>query len=238
MEEKTCKFCSNILSPIQDIFCSNKCTNSWRGQHSRSRALADYFIKPNLCQNCQNPIIPSLKESINSVRKRKYCGSSCSAKHANRINPKRKPEGYCKTCMIPIRSKSNFCSSNCRHKSKYFSKIRRLEELKKLASSNNMPYTELVSKLNSLSVVDWRKRTKIKSIQYKGGSCVVCGYSKSIRALHFHHLDSSKKDFTISGKSLSWDKIKNELDKCILVCANCHAEIHDGLLEFTNTVTE
>lgn len=62
---------------------------------------------------------------------------------------------------------------------------------------------------------------------YKGSKCVRCGYDKCKSALHFHHLVPSTKDFQISGNwGLSWDKVKSELDKCILVCANCHAEIH------------
>jgi hypothetical protein len=73
-----------------------------------------------------------------------------------------------------------------------------------------------------------RKILKLKSIEYKGGSCSRCNYSKCIEALEFHHTDPSQKDFSIShdGHTRSWDKIKYELDKCILVCANCHREVH------------
>lgn len=81
----------------------------------------------------------------------------------------------------------------------------------------------------SESVINWRKRTKIKLIEYKGGKCECCGYSKCIEALEFHHLDPSKKDFQISGTSKSFETLKNEADKCILVCANCHREIHANL---------
>jgi hypothetical protein len=84
---------------------------------------------------------------------------------------------------------------------------------------------------NSDAVISWRKRTKLKLVEYKGGKCQLCGYNKSINALHFHHLDPKEKEFTISGKTLSFDKLKNEADKCFLVCANCHSEIHDGLIE-------
>lgn len=83
----------------------------------------------------------------------------------------------------------------------------------------------------SESVIEWRKRTKLKLVEYKGGKCQICDYNKSITALHFHHLDPNEKDFSISGKSLSFDKLKNEVDKCILVCSNCHSEIHEGLVK-------
>lgn len=85
------------------------------------------------------------------------------------------------------------------------------------------------SKTQSDYVVDWRKRTKIKLVEYKGGSCSRCGYNKSIGALEFHHLDPNEKDFTIAGKSWSFDRLKKEVDKCILLCANCHVELHEEL---------
>lgn len=74
-----------------------------------------------------------------------------------------------------------------------------------------------------------RRELKILAIEYKGGKCVECGYNKSPAALEFHHLDPSQKDFGISkkGTTCSLEKIKPELDKCILVCANCHREIHE-----------
>lgn len=72
-----------------------------------------------------------------------------------------------------------------------------------------------------------RYRLKEKAVEYKGGKCEICGYDKCIDALEFHHLDSSKKDFGISsGETRKWNKIKNELDKCIMVCSNCHRELH------------
>lgn len=69
------------------------------------------------------------------------------------------------------------------------------------------------------------------AIAYKGGKCQVCGYDKCVGALEFHHIDPTQKDFGISAKGYtrSWDKNRQELDKCILVCANCHREIHNGI---------
>lgn len=76
-------------------------------------------------------------------------------------------------------------------------------------------------------VMNWRNRVKLKLIEYKGGSCCKCGYNKLIPSVYdFHHLNPEEKDFSISGKSYSFEKLKSEVDKCILVCRNCHAEIH------------
>lgn len=75
-----------------------------------------------------------------------------------------------------------------------------------------------------------RNKLKNKAIEYKGGKCQTCGYNKCNRSLTFHHLDPSKKTFEVNSNNmfaLSWDKVKTELDKCILLCANCHGELHD-----------
>lgn len=76
-----------------------------------------------------------------------------------------------------------------------------------------------------------KRRDKIKklSIEYKGGKCEKCDYNKCERALTFHHLDPSKKEFALSRANMSWEKMKLELDKCVLLCFNCHMELHDEL---------
>lgn len=64
--------------------------------------------------------------------------------------------------------------------------------------------------------------------------CQLCGYSRCIEALEFHHKDSSEKDFNISQARTSRRNrsvVLSELKKCILVCANCHREIHYGIRE-------
>jgi 5-methylcytosine-specific restriction endonuclease McrA len=78
------------------------------------------------------------------------------------------------------------------------------------------------------AVAKRRKEIKAKVVKYKGGKCAICGYKKSVEALEFHHLDSKKKKFGISGQGLtrSWDSVKSESDKCTLLCANCHRELH------------
>lgn len=77
------------------------------------------------------------------------------------------------------------------------------------------------------AVIDIRRRNKIKLVEYKGGKCERCGYDKCIDALEFHHLNPDEKDFGLScGETRSLEKLKKEVDKCIMVCANCHREIH------------
>lgn len=78
-------------------------------------------------------------------------------------------------------------------------------------------------------VTNAKKRQKQKLVDYKGGKCEICGYNKCIEALDFHHLNLNEKDFGLSKKYISFEKAKKEVDKCILVCANCHREIHAKL---------
>ena len=63
----------------------------------------------------------------------------------------------------------------------------------------------------------------------RGGKCIKCGYNKCIKALEFHHLDPSKKDFTISNDYFKLLDAVNESKKCILLCSNCHKELHDNI---------
>ena len=78
-------------------------------------------------------------------------------------------------------------------------------------------------KMNSKN---WRKNKQI-FVDYKGGKCEICGYCKCIGALHFHHIDPTIKDTDWHlFKNRKLEKVKDELDKCKLLCANCHAEEH------------
>jgi len=71
------------------------------------------------------------------------------------------------------------------------------------------------------------RRYKQEAVAYKGGKCVNCGYNKCLGSMDFHHLDCSQKDPDWEKmRNRPLEKIKAELDKCVLVCRNCHGEIH------------
>lgn len=79
-----------------------------------------------------------------------------------------------------------------------------------------------------IAVSEARRKMKQKAIEYKGGKCSICGYDRCAAALDFHHPDPNEKEFGIAtGDYKSFENIKEELDKTILVCSNCHREIHD-----------
>ena len=87
-----------------------------------------------------------------------------------------------------------------------------------------------------------KRREKVKQllVEYKGGKCEICGYNRCVGALEFHHINPEDKDFGIGqkGYTRSIEKNKQEVDKCIMVCANCHREIHEGLIDLTDLINK
>jgi hypothetical protein len=84
---------------------------------------------------------------------------------------------------------------------------------------------------SSDKVKRWRLRKKIQLLEYKSNKCEKCGYDKIqyLSAFDFHHIDPSTKEFGIGekGRCISIEKLKKEVDKCLLLCNRCHQEIHD-----------
>lgn len=112
----------------------------------------------------------------------------------------------CNTCGQTLQKKKvSFCSIKCRN------------------ATNN-------KKFNSYKCQQKRGRErKLNLIKLKGGCCEHCGYSKNIAALQFHHQDPTKKEHGLDMRKLSnstWEWCLSELEKCKLLCANCHAEEH------------
>ncbi len=88
-------------------------------------------------------------------------------------------------------------------------------------------------------ITEHRRGLKRKAISYSGGCCLRCGYDRCAAALQFHHLDPAEKEFRLgSGRTWSWSKLKAEVDKTILICGNCHAELHDGLWQPDHRMVE
>jgi len=85
-----------------------------------------------------------------------------------------------------------------------------------------------VKEANIRSVTRRRKKIRLMAIEHLGGKCAKCGYKKYPEVLEFHHRDPSQKDFNVSKKGLtrSWERTKMEIEKCDLLCANCHRELH------------
>ena len=109
----------------------------------------------------------------------------------------------CKICGIKLKGKQTlFCSNICKNKA-------------------HQSYT---------AQQDRGFKRKLEIIESLGGKCSKCGYKRNFSALSFHHLNPLEKEFKLDLRSLSnrkMSRIKNELGKCILLCNNCHAELHN-----------
>ena len=163
-----------------------------------------------LCQKCdiEFPNFMKISGKKRNLHKRKYC-ISCSpfGLHNTRTLHKKKTNfKMCSICKIEkhnsnfYKRRKNECSSYCKNCSAKVSKKARKEKREKM-------------------------------FEYAGSKCKVCNYDRCIDALEFHHLDPKEKEFGIAqmgNRSIS--VILKEIDKCILVCANCHREIHSDIL--------
>jgi transposase len=83
-----------------------------------------------------------------------------------------------------------------------------------------------------------RRRLKELLVAEAGGCCCICGYSRHLRALEFHHVDPGEKRLQISwnGITRSLETLRSEARKCVLLCSNCHAEVEDGVATLPATV--
>jgi hypothetical protein len=92
-------------------------------------------------------------------------------------------------------------------------------------------------KCRAEAVVARRRSIKAALVNEAGGACVLCGYARSPAALHFHHVDPSAKEFHLSrnGVTRSIAAARAEAAKCILLCANCHAEVEAGVATIPET---
>lgn len=111
------------------------------------------------------------------------------------------------------------------------------ENLCKECFDKNRPQAYGINAKNFNKYTDTRsKKIRRKLTDLKGGKCQVCGYNKCFSALDFHHKNKNEKKFLISGNGLEKSKFKliEEANKCILVCSNCHREIHQNLINIKN----
>lgn len=89
-----------------------------------------------------------------------------------------------------------------------------------------------------VSVKKARKNRKKLLVEYLGGKCIRCGYNKCLEALDFHHKNPEEKDFSLSSKWNNFKRCIEEVKKCILVCSNCHRELHNNIWNINDVVIE
>lgn len=117
----------------------------------------------------------------------------------------------CVVCSTPISGqKIMYCSNACKQKHHYY----------RIKEQTNSYHSQTIRSL----------KRKLDLIEMKGGKCEICGYDKNVAALQFHHKDPTKKELKLDARSLGnnrMEKILKEFEKCDLLCANCHLELHN-----------
>jgi hypothetical protein len=166
-----------------------------------------------ICLKC-NEEIPNrinINNKIHTLHKRKYC-IKCSpfyGRNNKKIHIKEENilTKYCSRC-----EKNKAISEFYKRKNKH-------------------GYTHYCISCLIKQATERQRKLKKEAIDYKGGRCQICLYNKCVAALEFHHLDRKNKKFNIS--HIKTTKLNNllleELDKCVLLCSNCHREVESGI---------
>lgn len=166
-----------------------------------------------VCKTCGKEFFEDWRKKDKRSKEPNYCSFSCShsRKHSEETKQKIK-DSLLK--RYPYEKKfCKICNKELNHRNKIGICIGCKPHVKK-----------------SGYVIDWRKKTKEELVNLKGGKCERCGYNKCLSALEFHHLDPKEKEFSISNKNIrSIEKYKKEIEKCILLCSNCHREEHEKI---------
>lgn len=151
----------------------------------------------------------------------------------------------CNTEFEALKSTKKYCSNECMNQARRdrarYKKENPLENIKEkkciLCDTIFTPKTPAASQRLCCydcmpDGVQLTREMFLQKIKEKyGGACKKCGYNKCLKALEFHHIDTSKKDFTISNDHFKLVDAMEESKKCIMLCANCHRELHDNLWE-------
>lgn len=91
---------------------------------------------------------------------------------------------------------------------------------------------------NTCQVNSRRPVRKKLAVEYLGSKCAICGYDKCLDAFDFHHLDPTIKTDSVPKLFLhTEEKLKSELDKCVLLCCRCHREVHAGITQLPGNLT-
>lgn len=197
------------------------------GYNKNIATLDFHHLDPNVKdKNLANILVNTDKNKIyNEIDKCVLLCSNCHREEHQRIDDRIELENNFKPFQLDNFSNFILTGKNTGKTSCYRCDIVITEE--NLASKKHYP---LCKSCNSKRAVETAKNGKIRTVEYMGGCCSICGYDKCIRALEFHHLDPDKKskDYNKNFKLWSFERQKKELEHCILVCSNCHREIHNS----------
>lgn len=235
--EFVCKKCGEIFFKTKreisknkgkiPVFCSRNCQKQF---------YKDECYITVKCENCGKEKRILKGDYNKSENKKFFCNHSCSAEYNNKKRARNSDK--------ILEYNDNKQTKKCFDKEKQLESYNNGEKyiMKECKHHGLTKYVYVKSekryrcvKCRNNAVQKRRYNLKKILVEYKGGKCEICGYNKCISALEFHHLNENEKDFGIAekGYTRSISKNKEEVDKCVLVCANCHREIHDGIIEIS-----
>lgn len=106
-----------------------------------------------------------------------------------------------------------------------------IEEYRSRKAKNSRDYYQRNKLIGIDRIKNLREKRKNLIVITLGGKCQLCGYTKLNRNLAFHHLGNKELHLDSRAFQRSWSKIIPEVLKCVLVCHNCHGEIHAGIID-------
>ena len=219
-------------------FCSKDCHKIFLNKQSEDN------LETITCTHCKKEF---LRNKSQNKLENNFCSRSCSVSYNNSKNPKRSRAKKCKICNNMVKSGYTYCEScisNGEHKKrpsdnsiKINKKCPTCKETKEVSKFYKQKDDQGISSYcKKCAAIQAEKRAiefKKECSKYKGGKCEKCGYNDYIGSLEFHHKDPLIKSFSINN-SKTWivtDEVKEELDKCILLCGNCHREEHRDIIQ-------
>jgi hypothetical protein len=208
MKERSCVQCGNEFTAVRTNGKPSGYSRTYCYDCSPFRGVRK--LPPNVCKNCgiefDDIVIDGKRRSR---RGRIYCWT-CSPHGEIDKRLLSKTTKQCPACEMDLPFDSFYGKKGGNKKS---------NDCNTYCKSCELQYA-----------VNVKRKRKIDAISRKGGCCVFCGYSKCVSGLHFHHINPEEKEVAIS-QAKSLDLLYKELDKCMLVCANHHAEIESGMID-------
>lgn len=165
----------------------------------------------------------------------------------------------CNQCGKPLKGvQQRFCSSTCRNRYHYINRHLKTNistsKRRIIRQSCAVCGNQLSGKQTRFCSVECKNelhqsypkqqqrglRRKLELVQMLGGQCMHCGYKKNLAALSFHHENEDAKSHEMDMRSLSnrrMERVMSEFEKCILLCANCHMELHYPYLDMAALIS-
>ncbi len=221
--KRHCQYCGKPLSPLQTQYCSRSCFRSFLNRQNGQVALQSYLDNPNFCLHCGQPILPAEGEILYNVKIKRFCNTSCAARHANRSRKRVSKIVLCKNCGVEIEITTRTKSGNLSHKNLCVNCKREVGGVifdKTLA--------ELFSKRKNWQSARSGIRHNAASVYFGSGRpavCAVCGYSNHIQVSHIVAVSEFPKTATV--------RQVNDLSNLIALCPNHHWEFDHGILDLS-----